>query len=86
MNQTKVPGYDEKFIGPLNVKQSVYAGVALAIILFLWLFAGIESMIIKVAVTFVVFVIAAGVVSFGGIKKQTSLLSKEAQGLKKEQP
>ena len=56
--------YEERFIGPLNVKQSVYAGVAGAIILFLWMFSGIESMIIKVVITFVVFVIAAGVISF----------------------
>jgi hypothetical protein len=85
--------YEERFLGPLNVKQSVYAGVAGAIILLLWMFSGIESMIIKVVVTFVIFVVAAGVISFNldvyltnvisfmGLKKQTSWMSKEAQGL-----
>jgi hypothetical protein len=55
-----------RFIGPLNVKQSVYAGVALAFSLFLWMFSGIDSMIIKVAITFAIFAAAAWVISASG--------------------
>jgi hypothetical protein len=49
----------------LNIKQSIFAAVACAIVLFLWMFSGIESMIIKVVVTLVVFVVSVWIISSG---------------------
>lgn len=84
--------YEERFIGPLNVKQSVYAGVAGAIVLYLWMFSDLPS-VIRILVSLALLALVAGVVmfnfdtflvnfiAFSKLKKQSGWLSKDAQGL-----
>jgi hypothetical protein len=84
--------YEERFIGPLNVKQSMYAGVAGAILLYLWMFSTV-AMFIKILISLALFGLVAGIVMFNldtflvnflafmKLKKQTGWLSKDAQGL-----
>ncbi len=86
--------YEERFLGPLTIKQSIYAGLALLIMAFTWLVPLIEMHgFIKVIITIVVVVLAMGfimfnldtrlfdIISFLGVKKRASWLHPAAQEL-----
>jgi len=55
--------YEEKLFGPLTIKQSIYAGVAVAIVLYLLFFSSFDF-IIKIFVSMIVIVLAVGFIMF----------------------
>jgi hypothetical protein len=61
----KDEAYQRRFLGPLNVKQSIYAAIACALILFLWMLSGVESMTVKIAATLVIFFATVWIISSG---------------------
>lgn len=85
--------YEERFIGPLTIKQSIYAGIAAMIGAWIWMFSGITFVAIKVILSIIVLGLSAGFImfnldtqvvnifSFVKSKKKGSWLSTEAQGL-----
>jgi hypothetical protein len=86
--------YDERFLGPLTIKQSLYAGIALVILAFVWLFPVVEMHdFIKTIISVIVISLLIGVImfnldtrllniiSFLGVKKRASWLSPDAQSL-----
>ncbi len=84
--------YEERFIGPLTIKQSIYAGIAAVIMVYIWMFTNLFTPV-KLILSFIVGGIAAGfvmlnfdvilmnLVSFMRVKKKSSWLSSDAQGL-----
>ena len=84
--------YEERFIGPLTVKQSIYAGIAAMIIIYIWMFTEIFTAV-KIILSLIVGGVAAGFVmlnldvmllnlfAFLRVKKKASWLSPDAQGL-----
>ncbi|RLI88947.1 MAG: hypothetical protein DRO62_02705 [Candidatus Altiarchaeales archaeon] len=84
--------YEERFIGPLTVKQSIYAGIAAMIIIYIWMFTEIFTAV-KIILSLIVGGLAAGFVmlnldimllnlfAFVRVKKKASWLSPDAQGL-----
>ncbi|RLI93235.1 MAG: hypothetical protein DRO89_00440 [Candidatus Altiarchaeales archaeon] len=84
--------YEERFIGPLTVKQSIYAGIAAIIIIYIWMFTEIFTAV-KIILSLIVGGVAAGFVmlnldvmllnlfAFLRVKKKASWLSPDAQGL-----
>ena len=84
--------YEERFIGPLTIKQSIYAGIAAIIIVYIWMFTNIFtagkiilSLIVGgVATGFVMFnldVMLLNLFAFLWVRKKASWLSPDAQGL-----
>lgn len=85
--------YEERFIGPLTIKQSIYAGIAALIGGWVWMYSGIDILAVKVIISIIILGITAGFVmfnldtmvvnvfSFLRSKKKGSWLSTEAQGL-----
>ncbi len=85
--------YEERFIGPLTIKQSIYAGIAAAICAWIWMFSGIDTDAIKVILSLIVLVLTAAfvmfnldtqlltILSFAKSSKKGSWLSSDAQGL-----
>jgi len=84
--------YEERFIGPLTVKQSIYAGIAAIIIIYIWMFTEILTAL-KIILSLIVGGVAAGFImlnldvmllnlfAFLRVKKKASWLSPDAQGL-----
>lgn len=85
--------YEERFIGPLTIKQSVYAGIAAIICMWIWLFSGINFAPLQIFLTLIVVALTGGVIVykldeqllsilvFLKLKKRSSWLSPEAQNL-----
>ncbi|HDH41889.1 MAG TPA: hypothetical protein ENG12_05770 [Candidatus Altiarchaeales archaeon] len=84
--------YEERFIGPLTIKQSIYAGIAAIIIIYIWMFTNIFTAV-KIILSLIVGGVAAGFImlnldvmllnlfAFVRVKKKASWLSPDAQGL-----
>ncbi|HIE34226.1 MAG TPA: PrgI family protein [Candidatus Altiarchaeales archaeon] len=84
--------YEERFIGPLTIKQSIYAGVAGAICLYIYIFTDL-SFILKIILIFIFGGLGLGFaignldiylmsfLSFARSKKISSWLSPDAQNL-----
>jgi len=84
--------YEERFIGPLTIKQSIYAGIAAIIIVYIWMFTNIFTAG-KIILSLIVGGVAAGFVmlnldvmllnlfAFLRVRKKASWLSPDAQGL-----
>ncbi|HEX55451.1 MAG: hypothetical protein DRO94_02175 [Candidatus Altiarchaeales archaeon] len=85
--------YEERFIGPFTIKQSIYIGVAGAICLYVWMFSNIKPEFFKILI---VLVVGGGglafallnldayimtLATFAGAKKRISWLSPDAQNL-----
>ena len=84
--------YEERFIGPLTIKQSIYAGIAAIIIVYIWMFTNIFTAG-KIILSLIVGGVATGFVmlnldvmllnlfAFLRVRKKASWLSPDAQGL-----
>jgi len=84
--------YEERFIGPLTIKQSIYAGIAAMIIVYIWMFTSLPTFL-RIMISLAVGGLAAGFVMFNldiylmniftfmRVKKKASWLSSDAQGL-----
>lgn len=85
--------YEERFIGPLTIKQSIYAGMAGGVMLYVFLFMPTAPTIVKMVLGFVVFGLTIGFVmydldtyilnfiAFSRSDKQLSWISPAGRGL-----